>query len=75
MQQVVTVGDDVISEIRMVRALADWGGVVCAILALTFATLTAIASCCCTRPKYSKPEDLIKSDRPKDEAELKLNPK
>lgn len=75
MQQVVTVGDDVISEIRMVRVLADWGGVVCAILAFTFATLAAIATCFFTRPKYSKPNDLIKSDRPKDEAELKLNPK
>lgn len=74
-QQAVTIGDDVIEEIRMVRLLSDWGGVVCTISAFIFATLAAIATCCYTRPRYTKPDDLIKVDRPKDEAELKLNPK
>lgn len=75
LQQEVTVGDDVIEEIRMVRMLSDWGAVACATLGLAFAALATAAACCLTRSPYSKPEDLIKADRPKDEAELKLNPK
>lgn len=72
-QQKVTVGEDVIEEIRMVRVLADWGSVVCACMALAFAVLALLAGCCYSS-EYVKPKEVI-TDRPKDEAELKLNPK
>lgn len=64
--------DEVIAELRLVRAIFDWGGTVCACAALVFAALVTIATCWARKPhKYIKKECVF--EKPKDEAEVKLN--
>ncbi|CAB3235288.1 unnamed protein product [Arctia plantaginis] len=65
----------VLEELKYVRAILDWGAVVCACAALFFAILVAIATCWARKPQYLKTELLTSFEKPKDEAELKLNPK
>ncbi|XP_038214513.1 protein peste-like [Zerene cesonia] len=73
-QQKVTIDDKVISELRMVRSVADWGATICACVALTFAGIITLASCC-KKSQFKKPKDIIVTlEKPKDEAEMKLNP-
>ncbi|XP_075974431.1 protein peste-like isoform X2 [Anticarsia gemmatalis] len=73
-EQKVKIDDNVIAELRYVRAIFDWGGTVCACAALVFAILVTIATCCARKPQYIKSELLASFEKPKDEAELKLNP-
>ncbi|XP_022814541.1 protein peste-like [Spodoptera litura] len=71
-EQRVKVEDDVIAELRLVRAIFDWGGTVCACAALVFAILVTMATCWARKPHTIKKESIF--EKPKDEAELKLNP-
>lgn len=72
-EQKVQIDDEVIAELRFVRAIHDWGGTVCACAALVFAALVTMAACWARKPQYIKRE-LLTFEKPKDEAELKLNP-
>ncbi|XP_068632464.1 protein peste-like [Battus philenor] len=72
-EQRVRVEDRVLAELRVVRAILDWGGAVCAGMVLFFTALAVKVLCCMRRPKYTRPCEVI-SEKPKDEAELKLNP-
>ncbi|CAH2217645.1 jg1231 [Pararge aegeria aegeria] len=72
-EQRVKVSEPVISELRTVRAILDWGGTVCACAAILFASYVTIATCCAKKSQYSKPQEMIVSEKPKDEAEMKLN--
>lgn len=65
----------VLEELRYVRAVLDWGAVVCACAALFFAILVTIATWWARKPRYLKTELLASFEKPEDEAELKLNPK
>ncbi|XP_035433639.2 protein peste-like isoform X2 [Spodoptera frugiperda] len=71
-EQRVQVQDDVLAELRLVRAIFDWGGTVCACAALVFAILVTMATCWARKPHQIKKESMF--EKPKDEAELKLNP-
>ncbi|XP_047530543.1 protein peste-like isoform X1 [Vanessa atalanta] len=70
-EQHVRVSSEVTAELRMVRGILDWGGAVCACAALLFASLVLLATCCTKKSQYTKPEEII-SEKPKDEAEIKL---
>ena len=70
-EQQVKMDDEVIAELRLVRAIFDWGGMVCACAALVFAALVTIATCWARKPQYIKKECVY--EKPKDEAEMKLN--
>lgn len=71
-EQRVRVGSAVTSQLRVARAVLDWGGTVCACAALVFATVVVfLATCCSKKSQYTKPEEII-SEKPKDEAEIKL---
>ncbi|XP_026732809.1 protein peste-like isoform X1 [Trichoplusia ni] len=72
-EQKVQINEEVIAELRFVRAIHDWGGTVCACAALVFAALVTMAACWARKPQYIKRE-LLAFEKPKDEAELKLNP-
>lgn len=75
-QQRVQLSDNVTAELRAVRAILDWGATVCAGVCLVFAILVAIIATCCNKKpatQYIPPHDLI-FQKPKDEAEIKLNP-
>ncbi|XP_034826856.1 protein peste-like [Maniola hyperantus] len=72
-EQRVTVDEAVLSELRTVRAILDWGGTVCACAAILFAFIVTAATCCAKKSPYTKPHDMIISEKPKDEAEIKLN--
>ena len=70
-EQRVKVTDDVISELKTVRSILEWGGTVCACAAVFF-TFIIVVTCFAKKSQYSKPEEII-SEKPKDEAEIKLN--
>ncbi|CAF4893469.1 unnamed protein product [Pieris macdunnoughi] len=73
-QQKVMIDNKIASELRMVRAVSDWGATICACVALTFAGIITLASCC-KKSQLKKPKDIIVTlERPRDEAEMKLNP-
>ncbi|CAG4999255.1 unnamed protein product [Parnassius apollo] len=74
-EQRVRVEDRVLSELRVVRGIYDWGGAVCAGMTLFFTAFAVKVLCCAKKHKYSRysrPCEVI-SGKPKDEAELKLN--
>ncbi|XP_049696685.2 protein peste isoform X1 [Helicoverpa armigera] len=71
-EQKVKMDESVIAELRFVRAIFDWGGTICACAALVFAALVTIATCWARKPHYIKKECVF--EKPRDEAELKLNP-
>ncbi|KAJ0175857.1 hypothetical protein K1T71_009016 [Dendrolimus kikuchii] len=74
-EQKAKIDEAIISELRIVRKILDWGGILCACSAVGFAAVSlTILMFCKVKPKYSKPKDLLKFDKMKDEAELKLNP-
>lgn len=65
----------IVSELRSVRAVLDWGSTVCALTAVFFALFVIIIVCCTKKPEYNKPHDSLGScEKPKDEAEIKLTP-
>ncbi|XP_048480470.1 protein peste [Plutella xylostella] len=75
-EQRVTIDDTVLAELRFVRAVLDWGAIFSAGVALVLAAIVALTTCtniCLKKPKYLPPADLL-FERPKDEAEMKLNP-
>ncbi|CAK1540786.1 unnamed protein product [Leptosia nina] len=73
-QQKVVLEEKVAAELRMVRAVSDWGATICACVALTFAGIITLASCC-KKSQFKKPKDIIVTlEKPRDEAEMKLNP-
>lgn len=73
--QHVLTEESIISDLRYARAILDWGATVCACAALLLTVLVAMATCCMKKRKYSSPLDIgILNDKPKDEAEIKLNP-
>ncbi|KAJ2950287.1 hypothetical protein O0L34_g11650 [Tuta absoluta] len=78
-QKVLLEDEKVLSELRAVISIHDWGGTVCACAAVAFAALAvAMATCCVGKPKYIPPLDLnydkSKEEKTKEE-EIKLNPK
>lgn len=73
-EQRVTVGEKVTSELRFVRVILDWGAIFCAGVALFFATTVALMTCtniCLKKPKYVPPTEIM-FEKPKDEAEIRL---
>ncbi|XP_023934288.1 protein peste [Bicyclus anynana] len=72
-EQSVKVSESVFAELRMVRAILDWGGTVCACAAIFFASFVTIVTCCNKKSQYTKPpiQDIV-CEKPKDEAEIKL---
>lgn len=70
-EQRVKVTDDIISELKTVRSILEWGGTVCACAAVFFIFIIVV-TCFAKKSQYSKPEEII-SEKPKDEAEIKLN--
>lgn len=65
--------DKIILELKSVRAILDWGPTVSAGISFALAVVVAMLTCCGTRQKYIQPHDLT-FEKPKDDAELKLNP-
>ncbi|XP_073949909.1 protein peste-like [Choristoneura fumiferana] len=73
--QNVRTDESIISDLRYARAILDWGATVCACTALLLTVLVAMATCCWRKRKYSSPLDIgLLNEKPKDEAEIKLNP-
>ncbi|XP_049868378.1 protein peste-like [Pectinophora gossypiella] len=70
-QEKVLIDEQISAELRIVRATLDWGATVCACAALAFAVLVAMATWCMRKHVQHD----LKFEKPKDEAELKLNPK
>lgn len=74
-EQKAKIDQAIVDELKMARSILDWGGVVCACSAVGFAIITlSLLLFCRSKPKYTKPKNLLKFDKPKDEAEMKLNP-
>lgn len=65
--------EEILHELKTVRAILDWGSTVCAGAAFALAIIVAMVTCCGTKPKYVPPHEMT-FEKPKDEAELKLNP-
>ncbi|CAH2077138.1 unnamed protein product, partial [Iphiclides podalirius] len=72
-EQRVRMEDQLLSELRVVRAILDWGGAVCAGMSLFLTVLAVKVLCCTKKAKYSRPCEVM-CEKPKDEAEIKLNP-
>lgn len=72
-QQRVQMDDVILLELKSLRAVLDWGPTACAGAAFAFAVIVIVVTCCGTKPKYMAPHDMT-FEKPKDEAELKLNP-
>ncbi|XP_014369351.2 protein peste isoform X1 [Papilio machaon] len=53
-EQKVYVEERVLSELRIVRAILDWGGAVCAGVTLFFTVLAVKVLCCKKKQKYSR---------------------
>ncbi|XP_072938810.1 protein peste-like [Epargyreus clarus] len=70
-EQSVKVEEKILQELRTVRAILDWGGTVSAFAALVLAGLTILS--CYFKPHCAK-ADKVNLEKPKDEAEVKLNP-
>lgn len=75
-EQHVLPSPQIFEELGIVRSFLDWGGVVCAVIALFIGTVVVIAICAtiCAKKsqQYAPPPDLVKPEKPKDEAEMKL---
>lgn len=72
-QQKVLVDDEILHELKTVRAVLDWGSTACAGAAVALAIIVVMITCCGTKQKYMMPHDMT-YEKPKDESELKLNP-
>ncbi|XP_061704075.1 protein peste-like isoform X2 [Cydia pomonella] len=73
-EQSVQTEASIIEELVYARTILEWGATVCACTALLLLVLVALATCCVPRHKYARPADgAIISEKPKDEAEIKLN--
>lgn len=53
-EQKVYMEEQVLSELRVVRAVLDWGGAVCAGVTLFLTVLAVKVLCCKKKPKYSR---------------------
>ncbi|XP_013149053.1 PREDICTED: protein croquemort-like [Papilio polytes] len=53
-EQKVYMEEQVLSELRIVRAVLDWGGAVCAGVTLFLTVLAVKVLCCKKKPKYSR---------------------
>ncbi|NP_001164651.1 protein peste-like [Bombyx mandarina] len=74
-EQKAKIDPKIISELRTVRGILDWGPTFCACFAVVIALLVTAITCCTKRTEYTRPHDLLKPyEKPKDEAEMKLNP-
>lgn len=65
--------DEILQELKSLRAVLDWGPTACAGAAFAFAVILVMITCCGSKSKYMPPHDMT-FEKPKDEAELKLNP-
>ncbi|KAG6451937.1 protein peste isoform X2 [Manduca sexta] len=72
-EQKAKVDERIVSELRTVRAILDWGSTVCACAAVAFAIIVTVITCYTSKPDYKKAKDII-HEKTKDEAEIKLNP-
>ncbi|CAH2108669.1 unnamed protein product [Euphydryas editha] len=71
-EQRVRVSSEMAAELRVVRAVCEWGGTVCACAALVFASVVVfVATCYSKKSQYTKTEEIV-LEKPKDEAEIKL---